>query len=212
MILEQKKTHLSYRCPACLGMTSGYLLPFAATDNNRLRMKCPCGGSEMFIHMLPDRRVRLSVPCVFCGQEHQYPMNRSLFFGRELFALNCPATNVDICFIGEEEQVARATESNTADLNELIEALREESGEDPLAPPAPVLPEAQVYDILRFLVKELEAEGAVSCPCMSGSYELELVEAGVRVYCESCGASYLFPAGTVSEAQAFLHTESLALE
>ena len=74
-----------------------------------------------------------------------------------------------------------------------------------------ILPDAQIYDILRFVVKELEAEQKIECPCQTGPYELDITSDGIRVYCTECGASYLFPADNVASAEAFLHADSLHL-
>ncbi len=216
MVLEQKKTHIAYRCQRCGCAATGYAGAFALSAD-MLRLKCPCGESEMTINATPDKKVRLSVPCLFCGQDHHFVISQSLFFGRELFLLNCPYTNIDICFIGEEEKVSEAILRNTEELNTLFEQMRAEgqteavAAEEEETDPNELLADAQIYDIIRFLVKELEADGGIRCPCHGGEYELAVTEGGIRVFCPQCGASHTFLADSIGAAQAFLSCESLEL-
>ena len=55
-----------------------------------------------------------------------------------------------------------------------------------------VLPDPTVYDALRFLVKDLEADGKVDCPCHKGEYDLRFSPDGIQVFCPDCGAVYTF--------------------
>ena len=75
----------------------------------------------------------------------------------------------------------------------------------------PYLSDAQIYDIIRFLITDLSEEGEISCPCESGHYECEVAPHGIRVYCPECGADHLFRAESVADAQEFLHCSHIDL-
>ena len=62
------------------------------------------------------------------------------------------------------------------------------------------------------MVRELEADGKIDCPCHNGEYEIELTENGVRVFCVNCEGEYFFPVSSVEAAQDFLSCDSLTLE
>ena len=47
-----------------------------------------------------------------------------------------------------------------------------------------ILPDPAVYDTLRFILKDLEAEGKVQCPCGEGPYDLRFTQDGMQAYCE----------------------------
>lgn len=208
MLIEGKHTHIAYRCPGCGYTIFGLVTPFTMSQN-MLKLKCQCGESELGMQFTQDKKVHLTVPCLFCGQPHRYTVSQSLFLERDLFVLGCPYTNMDIAFIGKKEQVDEALQMSQAELEQLFAQLgQDEDGEEHLSP---MLPDAQVYDILRFVVKELEADGKINCPCGTGPYEMDMSEDGVRVYCSECGASYLFPCSSVSEAEAFIHAEEINL-
>ena len=208
MLLEGKHTHIAYRCPGCGYTIFGLVTPFTMSQN-MLRLKCQCGESELGMQFTKDKKVHLTVPCLFCGQPHHYTVSQGLFLDRDLFVLGCPYTNMDIAFIGKKEQVDEALQMSQAELEQLFAQLGQEEDEENAN--IPILPDAQVYDILRFVVKELEADGKINCPCQTGPFELDMSEDGVRVYCCECGASYLFPCNSVAEAEAFIHAEEIDL-
>ena len=208
MILKGKQTNVAYRCPGCGYAIFGLVGAFSVSAG-MLKLKCQCGDSQMILQFTSDKKVRVTVPCLFCGTDHQFTVSQSLFFEREIFALNCPYTNMDICYIGEKEKIDEALEKSAQELEMLFSQVTEVADDEIKA--EQILPDAQIYDILRFVVKELEAEQKIECPCQTGPYELDITPDGIRVYCTECGASYLFPADSVASAEAFLHADSLHL-
>ena len=218
MILEPKSRrvarHIAYRCPSCGTAVRGLLGGFAAKAD-LLKLKCPSGDGELTLTLSPDReRVRISVPCLFCGQSHGHTVSRSIVLGHDPFLLNCPYTNMDICFLGSEAEVDASLDRAEGELGGLLaemglETMKELQPED--LDPDEVLPDARVYDIIRYVVKELEAEGSIDCPCHGGSYEIAMTDRGILVYCPECNASYLFKTDSVAAAEAFLQIDSLTL-
>ena len=208
MILKGKQTNVAYRCPGCGYAIFGLVGAFSVSAG-MLKLKCQCGDSQMILQFTSDKKVRVTVPCLFCGTDHQFTVSQSLFFERDIFALNCPYTNMDICYIGEKEKIDEALEKSAQELEMLFSQVTEAADDEIKA--EQILPDAQIYDILRFVVKELEAEQKIECPCQTGPYELDITPDGIRVYCTECGASYLFPADSVASAEAFLHADSLHL-
>ena len=211
---QKKQNEIAYRCPTCGAAVRGFVGSFALSAD-MLRLKCPCGESELVVTLSPDReKLRLEVPCLFCGQSHHYTVSRSLFFGDRLFLLNCPYTNRDICFLGSEEEVAKALETSEKDITRLLGELglakiSELQPED--MDPDEVLPDARIYDIVRYVVRELEADGAIDCPCHGGEYDIAVTERGIAVYCPACNASYTFRTESASAAEDFLHIDHLDL-
>jgi hypothetical protein len=79
-------------------------------------------------------------------------------------------------------------------------------------PEAEILPDPAVYDTLRFVVKDLEAEGRLNCPCGEGPYDLRFTDSGMQVWCESCGASYDFNATSPTMAEEYLDLDEITLK
>ncbi len=215
MVVPQKQTHIAYRCPHCNLTVFGFVGKFALAAD-MLKLKCPCGKSELMLTYTQEKKIRLTVPCLFCASEHQYTVSQNLFFERDLFLLNCSYTNMDICFIGEKDKIDDALAQNEKELHRLLETLglssmeelRGETGEED---DTPYLNDAQIYDIIRFLIADLSEEGEISCPCGSGQYDCEVVSGGIRVFCPECGAEHVFRAESVGDAQEFLHCAHIDL-
>ncbi len=214
MIIQPKKTFIAYRCPACGQAVKGLVGSFSMKAD-MLRLKCPCGESHMTVTVTPEKKLRLAVPCLFCAKDHSFVLSQEIFFGKELFLLNCAYTGLDIGFIGSEGNVENAIRENDKTLEKLFSDMGLVSPKELYRrqrPPEETLPDAQIYDIVRFVVRELEADGAIDCPCHGGQYDFEVVESGIRVFCPDCDAEYIFPADSVSAAQEFLRCDSLKLE
>ncbi len=216
MLVSQTQTHIAYRCPHCNLTVFGFVGKFALAAD-MLKLKCPCGKSELTLTYTTEKKIRLNVPCLFCASEHQFVLTQNLFFERDIFLLNCCYTNMDICFIGNKEKIDEALEQNEKELHKLLESLglsgmeqlRGGYSEDEEEPPT--LSDAQIYDIIRFLITDLSEEGEISCPCESGQYECEVAAGGIRVFCTECGAEHLFRAESVGDAQEFLHCAHIDL-
>lgn len=213
MVLNPGQTHIAYRCPDCGTVVYGFVGRFALAAG-MVRLKCPCEKSALDISVSSDGRVRLSVPCLFCKQKHNYVVAQNIFFARELFLLNCPYTNMDICFIGDKEKTDAELDRTAQELERLLSNLEAEELSDIQPQDAPeeeALPDPTVYDAIRFLLKELEADGRVDCPCHDGSYELRFCDTGVQVYCERCGATYTFDTRAEAATEDYLTLDEIKL-
>ena len=209
MVLDKKETTVAYRCPSCgAGVMS--LVGAFSLSADMIRLKCSCGGSEMTIQYRSDRRVRLTVPCLFCPTPHSFTVGDEVFFHRELLALACAYTGVDICFVGGKGAVITALERSERELLEMLgdtdpaelEHVRNRSLTDP-----------QVYDIVNFVVRDMQEEGKIHCFCGDGcgDYRVLIEDSSIRVICAKCGAAAEFPADSVLSAQEFLKADCLHL-
>ena len=215
MVLEPKQRNIAYRCPKCGVPTVGIIGKFAL-HANMLRLRCTCGEeSSLDINVTGDKKIRLSVPCLFCKQNHNYVVSESLFFDKDKFLLNCPYTGFDISFIGDEDGIKKEIERTDAELARLLASFEAEELSD-IQPEdmneSEILPDPAVYDTLRFVVKDLEADGKVHCPCGNGQYDLRFAPDGIEVYCQRCGGSYKFTATTPAIAEEYLSIDEIKLK
>lgn len=211
MILNQKQTTVAYRCPSC-GATVISLVGGFALSADMIRLKCPCGGSELSVVYTKDKKVRLTVPCFLCPTPHTFTVSSQLFFSSELLAFPCPYSGLDVCFSGTQEKVSRAMEAAEAELHELagdaeLDALSSaRSGEGMFSDP-------QILDIVMYVIHELQAEGEITCRCPEneGEYVVDILDDCVRIQCKKCGAKAEIPADSIVSANAFLHCRHIDL-
>ena len=213
MVIEPKQTILAYRCPHCgKGVVSAVGMFSLKAD--MLKLKCECGGSALTVTMSQDDKIRLNVPCIVCPTGHNYTVSKNIFFGRELFMLQCPYTDVNLCFMGEYDNVCRELERTELELLDMLgeENLSALSGESESE--KEILSDPQIVDIIMFVIRDLDEEGKIECKCTDGEgdYEVEILEDRIEVSCKKCGASQTIPTDSLLGAHAFLHSDKLILQ
>lgn len=211
---DNKQRNIAYRCPEC-GETVFGLIGRFALSANLLRLKCSCDKpSGMDIAIDKDKKIRLSVPCIFCRQNHSYTLSDEVFFERELTTLPCPYTGIDIAFIGGTERIEPELVRTGEEIGRLMASLEAEELSD-IQPrdldEGDTIADPAVYDTVRFILKDLESEGLVKCPCGEGPYDIRYCDGGVEAYCDKCGASYQFKAMSATMAEEYLSLDRLDL-
>lgn len=214
MVLEPKQTTVAYRCPNCgTGIMSAVGL-FALTAD-RIKLKCTCKESEMDIVYSKDGKVRLTVPCLFCPKPHTFTLKSTLFFGKELFSLQCPYSDFNIAHLGEVNQVKAELAKGELELMDLMEQSGINSL-DAFHSDEETLSDPQIREIVMFVINDLDAEGKIYCKCEKEDngreYDAEIEDDGIRVTCRKCAASRLIPTDSHLSAHAFLNADALHLE
>ena len=214
MVLDPKQTTVAYRCPACgAGIMSAVGLFALSAD--MVKLKCTCGESEMTVVYSKDGKVRLTVPCMVCPKPHTFTLNSSLFFDKDLFAMRCPYSDLNVACIGETNQVKAELARGELELLDLLEQSGVKSF-DSLKNDEESLTDPQILDVVMFVIHDLDAEGKIFCRCDPADngrqYDAEVLNDGVRVSCRKCGAERLIPTDSCLGAHAFLNADALHLE
>lgn len=215
MAVALKHRNIAYRCPDCGSAVVGLVGRFAL-EANMIRLKCSCGSEHTLdISISKGDKIRLSVPCLFCRQNHSYVVSESLLFEKDRFLLNCPYAGMDIAFIGDEEIVSNDLSRTADELSALLKNLEAEELSD-IQPQdmneEEILPDPAVYDTLRFLTMDLFANGKLHCPCGEGPYDLRFIDSGIQLYCENCGAVHDFKVSSPTMAEEYLQLDELTLK
>lgn len=213
MILNQKQTTIAYRCPHC-GATVLSLVGVFALTADMLRLKCPCGESELSIVYTKDKKIRLTVPCFLCPNPHNFTVSSSLFFESEILAFPCAYSGVNICFAGHKEKVDEALEESNRELQQLLgeASLTDLAGEN--QGERGMFSDPQIMDIVMYVIHELQAEEEITCRCDGGHgrYSVEIRDDCVRISCADCGAKTDIPTDSIVSANAFLHCTHIDLQ
>ena len=215
MVLNSKQTTVAYRCPHCGAGVMSVVDPFALSAD-MIKLKCDCGKSEMSVVYSNDGKVRLSVPCILCPKPHSFVVNSSVFFGKELFLLPCPYSDVNIAMTGEINNVKAELARSELELLQMLEESGLESFEAIRGQnESEVFSDPQIFDIIMFVINDLDAEGKIYCKCENegeGDFEVEVLDDGIKVSCKRCGASRVIPTDGLLAANAFLNADCLYLE
>ena len=232
MVLDHTQATVGYRCPACgTGVIS--IVGIFKLSGDLIRLKCPCGGSELQLCYTKDRKIRLTVPCLVCPRPHVAVLSQNTFFENKLFTLPCSLSGLDICFIGDKDQVCAAMDRAEEELLNVLRQAGLEPGdslqnvaaqqtdaeqnlnqEQTDFSPELNFPDNHIHDLVHFVVRDLEAEGKIYCGCAAGQGSYLLIPQGdhVTVHCEKCGRERQIPCNNSLFANAFLEYDSLTLE
>ena len=210
MILNQKETTLAYRCPSCGGVPTSLVGAFSLSGD-LFRLKCSCGGSEMTVEKTKDEKYRLTFPCLLCPKPHSHLLSPQVFFGSDIFLIPCATCGIDLCFIGKENEVAKAVYKSNEEIalaigDHQLDTLRAEDKE--------VFHNPEVLEIVSYVIADLSEDGKIYCNCKDsqGDYDCEIFDDHVTVSCKKCQASIDIDITSTSRAYDFLHAEELRLK
>ncbi len=214
MVIQPKHTTVSYRCPHCGAGVMSAVGTFTLTAD-MVKLKCDCQKSEMTLVYRQDGSVRMTVPCIICAQPHHFTVSSSVFYGKDLFVLSCPYSDVGLAFLGEMNAVKAELARSEMELLDLMEQSGVTSF-DTYREDEQTLTDPQILDIVMFVIHDLDAEGKIFCKCDPADngreYDAEILDEGVRVSCRKCGASRMIPTDSRLSAHAFLNADALHLE
>ena len=188
-MVEEAKRTLAYLCPACRQSVAveRSVFQLAASANE---LPCPCGKSSLRVELMGDR-VKLTVPCLFCGKDHSVTCSSHAFLHEKVLAFSCAASGLDCCYVGEEGPVFAAT----ARLERAADKLKEEQAAEEKAA---FLDEIVMHEVLSE-VKDIAARGGVSCACGSREWKLKVNYSSIDLICAQCGAQMRIPAATADD-------------
>ncbi len=212
MVLENKQTTVAYRCPSCGSGVMSVVDAFRLSAD-MVKLKCECGKSEMSMVRTGDGKIRFTVPCMLCPNPHNFTVSTSLFFGKDLFVLPCPYSDINIAMMGNIDHVKAEMSRTELELLDMLEQSGIESFDDIRS--EQYLTDPQILEIVSYMIKELDEEGKIYCRCpedTEGDYELEMTREGLKVSCRRCGATKTVPTNSLIQANEFLNADSLTLE
>ena len=184
---EQAKRTLAYLCPACRQSVAveRTIFQLAASANE---LHCPCGKPTLRVELMGDR-VRLTVPCFFCGRDHSVVCSANAFLHQRLLAFTCSASGLDCCYVGEEGAVFAALRR----LEEAADKLDARGGEK-----GSFLDEVVMHEVLSE-VREIARRDGISCTCGSHRWKLQVNYSSIDLFCADCGGAMRIPAATADD-------------
>jgi len=126
-MIKDRDTTVGYHCPSC-GMSILNKINIFSMSGNLIKIKCVCRNSELVVQMLKDNKFKITVPCILCPNSHSFTLSSATFFQKDIFALSCKFTAINICFIGKGNKVFDSLKKNEEELMKTFAAYEEEYG------------------------------------------------------------------------------------
>lgn len=202
---KTQRQQIAYRCPKCTTANVGFLGGLASISD-MLRLRCECGEYALDIKREGEGKFRLNVPCVFCKTYHSYVLSSSILSRETVTRLSCPTSSQDILFIADSDNMQAELDRSADELSRILASFEADEVADiqPEDAPEGDLVDPAIYDVLNFVIRDLEDAGKISCPCGTGDYELRYADWGARVSCKRCEAYYDFFATSAATAELYL--------
>ena len=136
-------------------------------------------------------QVKLTVPCLFCEQEHTVSCSTAAFLHEKTLAFSCAKSGLDCCYVGQEEPVFAAMKR----LEETVDVLESEAGAQ-----GTFLNDLVMEEILGEL-RDIGRRGGIRCTCGSKAWKLKVNYSSVELVCAQCGGALKIPAATMSDIE-----------
>lgn len=133
----------------------------------------------------------MTVPCLFCEQEHTVACSTASFLQEKTLAFSCANSGLDCCYVGEEESVFAAMRR----LEETVDVLESEAGSQ-----GTFLNDLVMEEILEEL-RDIAQRGGISCTCGCKDWKLKINYSSVELFCAQCGGALKLPAATMSDIE-----------
>lgn len=210
---KTNNTQIVYRCPDCGNAVFGIVGDFTFSYG-MIRLKCNCQSSYADIVPVGENKLKFSIPCPLCKQNHTYTLASSIVKNRESFSFDCPYSNMSIAYVGAPDKINALMDENEKQLTKLLSDLELSTLSD-IQPEemsdAEILPDASLFDALRLVLSELEYDKKADCPCHKGHYDIRYTEAGLQAFCDECGATYDFDCKNALAIEDILNLDEIKL-
>ena len=219
--------YIAFRCPDC-GVVMIQEVTLFSLSSGELTRRCSCGESALRVKYMKNRdTVCLDVPCIACPKPHPYQVAAKTFFGDDMFVLQCTDSGLDIFFVGDRDEVVKAVENNTLELQKLFELLDKEAhshecedeecechhqNESNTKNDEYEYYDAVVTSGMLYILKELADGDKINCPCGKKELILDVGYDVIEISCDACQARQVLRAMTDEDIIALAEKETLELE
>ncbi len=202
------KTRVAYRCPYCASVIS-----IDVTERmieNKFHFACTeCKKSNFDLSLTPSGSIKVIVPCLMCPHPHPYTVSKEIFFERDIFILSCSFTGLDICFMGNENEVEDEIDRSGAEISALTD--EEFIGDENKKSADMMVADTSVMREVLFAIGNLEAQKKISCVCKSKAVKVIVDYDKAVVVCKVCARKIDVPARNRFDANNAIDLESIII-
>ena len=198
-MLQEPVRTIGFFCPSCRQAVIVERSAFQLAASNS-KVDCPCEASSLQVEILNDK-VRLTVPCLFCEEDHTVTCSAHAFLHEKTIAFSCGTSGLDCCYVGEGDLVFAAMRR----LEETVDGLESEAASTGM-----FMNEVVMEEILEEL-RDIGQREAISCTCGSKQFALKVSYSSVELVCSQCGGALKIPATTLADIEDLCCKSSLTI-
>lgn len=200
MIIDASTT-IAYKCSSCGTFEFVNITLFELSSGREAVYNCRCNGSTLVINKENADSYRIAIPCIGCGTDHTYILERKDFIKQDISIFYCPKTGIQQCFIGSDKDVRKKIDILEKEFDELINMF----GYDSYFTNTQVM-----FDSLN-IVHDIAAKGNLFCECGNDDIELLLLSDKIYLRCKKCPAIKIINASTNEHLRENLKLKQLLL-
>ena len=198
MLLDASAT-IAYKCSSCGSFEFFNISLFKLLYRQQYSFVCRCGNTKVSIKK--DREYVISLPCIGCGNEHQFSVARKALLANDIMVFHCPETGIQQCFIGKDDIVRKRIDSLEKEFDELISTF----GYDDYFVNTQVM-----FDALN-KIHDVAEQGDLYCECGCKDIELTLLSDQIHLNCRACSANRIIFAASNEDLKDLLMRTNLLL-
>jgi len=113
----------SVRCDNCGKLIMNEISLFNLSRSGVCEVKCSCDKVVMTVKSSNCKNFRIYIPCIVCEKDHLFMFDSRQALTQKVKILSCPASQMDIAFVGNKILVEGLAQKHEKDLQELIKVL-----------------------------------------------------------------------------------------
>jgi hypothetical protein len=192
---------IAYKCPLCGSFKFFNISLFVLQQKKEFHLKCRCKKSNLVVMENGSKAFEIRTPCIGCGYEHIYNLDRKEFLNKEISVFHCPSTGMQQCFVGRDEAVRKKVDSVERELDELMDMF----GYDNYFDNTQVM-----FDSLN-RIHDIAEQGNLYCECGSSDVELILLPNKICLKCNKCSGSRIIQAASNEDLKDILIRQQILL-
>ncbi len=114
---------VAVRCTDCGKLITKEISLFNLSKSGVNEVRCSCDRVILTIKSTNCKNFRVYIPCIVCEKDHLYMFDSRQTLLNKVKILSCPASQMDIAFVGNKTMVEEVAQKNEKDLQELINVL-----------------------------------------------------------------------------------------
>jgi len=200
MLIDTNIT-IAYKCPSCGTFEFFNTSLFNFLYKKEYFLPCRCKKSSISIAEATSGYYSISTPCIGCGSMHISNISKKELFSKNVKILYCPEIGMQICFIGNDEEVRNKIDNLEKEFDELINRL----GYDNYFKNTQVMLDSlnRIHDIAE--------QGNLFCECGNNDIELILFSDKINLKCKKCPGSQMILAGSNGDLKDILKRKQILL-